>query len=551
MIDLPRPPGFRGEFLTDLRARAAYSEGAGPYRIVPRAVGIPADREDVQTLVRFAASAGIPLTPRGAGSGMPGGNLGPGVVVDLRRLDRPCRVSLQATANVGAAVPWKVLDDVAGHFGFRLPPDPSSGAFCTLGGMVATNAAGARSLRAGSIRPWVRGVEFVSADGEAGWLPRADAARTVRAPTPRVLVERLRAEDRFDPVAAEIRGAAGLIQQRFPHTRKNSSGYALDRFLVSGDPVDLVIGSEGTLGIVTRIELALERRPAAAGTVLVGIAELDALGALVPLVLEAGPSAVELLDRSFLDFAASRITPDLEPVDAALLVEIEDGSDEAVGARLDRLCRALAPDAAFVHRGVTPAEREHLWALRHAASPLLASLPDGRRSLQVIEDGCVPVAKLSQYVRGVRDAARRAGVDIIAFGHAGDGHVHVNALVDAGDPTVPVRLAGLLTEVTELVAALGGTPSGEHGDGRLRAHALERIYGPDLVDLFRQVKAAFDPTGLFNPGVIVDPRSPPVAHLKVGPDAAAIPGDVAEALRRIERSGAWGQSPLAQMEDQP
>jgi len=550
MTDLPRPPGFRGGFLTGLRARAAYSEGAGPYRIVPRAVAVPAHREDVQALVRFAGTEGLPLTPRGAGSGMPGGNLGSGIIVDLRKLDRPCRVSLQSTANVGAAVTWKMLDDVAGHFGFRLPPDPSSGAFCTLGGMVATNAAGARSLRAGSIREWVRGLEFISADGEAGWLPRGEAARKVRAPKPRVLAERLRTEDRFEPVAKEIRGAASLIEKRFPHTRKNSSGYALDRFLSSGDLVDLVIGSEGTLGIVTRVELTLERRPEAAGTLLLGLRDLEALGTVVPVVLEVEPSAVELLDRTFLEFATSRIDVDLRKAEAVLLVEIEDRTEEAVGARLDRLHQAVASDATFVHRGVSRDERERLWGIRHAASPLLADLPDGRRSLQVIEDGCVPVARLSRYIRGIRDAARRAGVDIIAFGHAGDGHVHVNALVDTTDPSLARRLTALLDEVTELLASLGGTPSGEHGDGRLRAPVLERFYGADLVDLFRSVKTAFDPAGIFNPGVIVDPEAPSLTRLKIGPDAAAIPDDVADALRRIERSGGWGQSPLSQMEDQ-
>jgi FAD/FMN-containing dehydrogenase len=551
MTDLPRPPGFRGGFLTGLRARAAYSEGAGPYRIVPRAVAVPAHREDVQALVRYAGTEGIPLTPRGAGSGMPGGNLGSGVVVDLRKLDRPCRVSLQGTANVGAAVTWKMLDDVAGHFGFRLPPDPSSGAVCTLGGMVATNAAGARSLRAGSIREWVRGVEFVSADGEAGWLPRSRAARKVRAPTPRSLAERLRIEDRFEPVAREVRGAASLIEKRFPHTRKNSSGYALDRYLDSGDLVDLVIGSEGTLGIITRVELTLERRPDAAGTLLLGLRDLEALGTIVPVVLEVEPSAVELLDRSFLEFVTSRVDIDPRKAEAVLLIELEDRTDDAVGARLDRLHQAVASDATFVRRGVSRDERERLWDIRHAASPLLAGLPDGRRSLQVIEDGCVPVARLSRYVRGVRDAARRAGVEIIAFGHAGDGHVHVNALVDASDASLPKRLTALLGEVTELLVSLGGTPSGEHGDGRLRTPMLERFYGADLVDLFRQVKAAFDPAGIFNPGVIVNGDEPPIARLKVGPGATAIPEDIADALRRIERSAAWGQSPLAQMEDQP
>jgi len=161
----PTPPaGFRGAFHTDARACALYSEGAGPLRIVPAAVALPHGRDDLVALVRHAAAEGSTLVPRGAGTGMPGHNVGPGVVVDLHAFERPARVALTGIANVGAALTCGVVNKIAGHFGMRFPPDPSSAAYCTVGGMVATNAAGARSLRSGSVRAWVRGVEFVTAD---------------------------------------------------------------------------------------------------------------------------------------------------------------------------------------------------------------------------------------------------------------------------------------------------------------------------------------------------------------------------------------------------
>lgn len=152
---LTPPSGFAGPFFTDDRTRAAYSEGAGPYRLVPRAVARPGSREDVAVLLAWAANEGIPVTPRGAGSGMPGNNVGEGIVLDLLALDRPCRVALAGTANVGAAVTWKTLDAAAVHFGLRLPPDPSSGAFCTLGAWwlptpPARGASGAAASAAGS-----------------------------------------------------------------------------------------------------------------------------------------------------------------------------------------------------------------------------------------------------------------------------------------------------------------------------------------------------------------------------------------------------------------
>ncbi|MCH7775688.1 MAG: FAD-binding oxidoreductase, partial [Gemmatimonadetes bacterium] len=283
MPTLDPPPGFTGEFHTDLAARAAYSEGAGPYRILPDAVAIPRDVEDLSLLVRFAGGEGLHLVPRGAGSGIPGGNVGTGILVDLQRFERPLRVSPQKLANTGAAVTWAGLDRAARRIGHRLPPDPSSGAYCTIGGMTATNAAGARSLRYGSMRKWVEGVEFVTADGEVGWLARDGRGnRRPKRGQRRHLEERLRAQDRFDAqVKNVLHDRKDTIVERFPATTKNSSGYALDEYLESGDLLDLVIGSEGTLGFITRIETRLDSAPAATGSMLLALADVEALGDIV------------------------------------------------------------------------------------------------------------------------------------------------------------------------------------------------------------------------------------------------------------------------------
>jgi FAD/FMN-containing dehydrogenase len=546
---LKPPPGFTGRFFTDLAVRSAYSEGAGPFRIVPAAVAMPADRSDVARLARWAADTATPLTPRGAGTGIPGNNVGAGVVADLSFFERPLRVSLQQTANAGAAVTCAMLNQVGAHFGFRLGPDPSSAAYCTVGGMVATNAAGARSLRTGSIRAWVRGIELVTVDGEAGWLARHRAERVHRHSTPaarRQLVEHLLVEDRINAVLPRLEAARPHITARFPGVRKNSAGYALDAYLASGELLDLVIGSEGTLGIVTRAELQLERVPGATGTLLVALADLESLGDVVATLLPYGPVAVELLDRSFLDLAplAAAAAVPLEGARAVLLVDFDGSSEAEARAALDAAERAVAPAALRTRSGVSRIEREALWRVRHGASAALATLPSERRSLQVIEDGCVPVGALGRYLAGVHAAATEADVPIVAFGHAGDGHLHVNALVDVTVPGFEHRLERLLDAVTTLVVDLGGTTSGEHGDGRLRATALGRLYGPEVVGLFAAVKQAFDPAGVLNPGVIVPDGAPPLAGLKVGPAAAVIPDDIADRLRHRERTGEWALPPL-------
>jgi FAD/FMN-containing dehydrogenase len=549
MTALRPPAGFTGRFFTDVPTRSAYSEGAGPFRIVPAAVALPADRADVGLLARWAADTGNPITPRGAGTGIPGHNVGRGVVVDLAAFERPLRVSLQQTANVGAAVTCGMLNQVGSHFGFRLGPDPSSAAYCTVGGMVATNAAGARSFRTGSIRGWVRGVEIVTADGEAGWLPRRRAERVHRHSTPtchRQLADHLQVEDRIAGVHPRLDAARAEIAARFPAVRKNSAGYALDAYLASGELVDLVVGSEGTLGIVTRAELQLERVPAAAGTLLVVLAGLDQLGDVVATLHPFAPVAIELLDRSFLDLApvAGAAVP-LEGARAVLLVDFEAGTEAEMRSALDAAERAVGPAALRTRAGVSRIEREALWRLRHGASAALAALPSERRSLQVIEDACVPVPALGRYLEGVHAAATEYGIPIVAFGHAGDGHLHVNALVDTTEPGFETRLDRLLDAATALVVELGGTTSGEHGDGRLRTGALLRLYGPVVVSLFAEVKRAFDPAGVLNPGIIVPDGAPPLAALKVGPAAAAIPDQMAERLRRREQAGQWALPPLA------
>jgi FAD/FMN-containing dehydrogenase len=392
-------------------------------------------------------------------------------------------------------------------------------------------------------------LELVTVDGEVGWLGRSRARREPRWPTrgqPQRFIGRLTAESRFSTRAKPaIEESADLILNRFPTTRKNSSGYALDEFVESGDLLDLIIGSEGTLGFVTRIELALDAIPGAVSCLLLSIEDLESLSDIVQSLLALEPTAVELLDRSFFRCAGVPQGLSLDSTEAVLLVEFERDREQAARAVVADAITATKGSCGHVQTAFTEPERKELWAIRSAATPSLAYLPRNPRSLQIVGDGCVPVESLGTYLRGVRAAAREAGIETVVFGHAGDGHLHVNALVDTGVADFRERLERLLESVTALVVQLGGTPSGEHGDGRLRAPVLERIYGPDIVALFRLVKAAFDPTGLLNPGVILPGKgAASVADLKVGESAAPIPEEMAAGLHEIERHGRWGTPKL-------
>jgi FAD/FMN-containing dehydrogenase len=545
------PDALRAVISTDPRLRAAYSEGAGIYRIVPAGVALPRNITELRETVAWAGHTGTPLIARGAGSGIPGSPVGQGVVVDLReRMPRLLRIdAARREAVTSASITQAELNREAQRSGLRLPPDPSSSGWATLGGMVATNAAGARTVRYGPARTWVNAADLVDGAARCWRLGRGPAGAPLPGSDP--------PDEEWpsgSPVGDALRrtlwDSASLIEARYPKVRKNTAGYALDQWLASGDDLDLVIGSEGTLGFVTAVRWRLQPIPAARCGLRVALGSLDFLEPAVRAIRALEASALELLDRTFLDLVAAGggAGPDAAAVEvppateALLLVEFERESETAargVAGDAVRLVRELALD---VVTALTEPEERQLWALRHAASPILARQPAGRRSMQVIEDGCVPLPRLGEYVRAIRDAAEETGITVVIFGHAGDGHLHVNALADIERPGWESRLRALYEAVNGAAIRLGGTVSGEHGDGRLRASLLPALYGEEVVALFRAVKAAFDPWGILNPGVKLPDGAPPLASLKAGPGASPIPADIAAQLREIERTGGYARS---------
>lgn len=535
-----RPNLFRGLFRTDLLARALYAEGAGIARCVPAAVAVPTDADDVPALAAWAKRTGAGLIPRGSGSGMAAGAVGPGVVVDLSRLQTIGSVNAEARRiRVGAGALRGAVDRAARSAGLRFPVDPSSGAFCTIGGMVAANAAGARTLRFGATRPWVLGLRCVFDDGSDVWVRRGQPLPDVPA-----VARLVRALD-------EIR--RGVPLDRLQHaTRKESSGYGVAAALATdGHLVDLLAGSEGTLALFTEIELALIPVAHATATVLATFRSLEAATACAVQAAGAGATACELLDRTFLD-VAERGGPTGIPreAEAVLLIETEGNSADACAGHLDAVLRICAAGGALeIHKAIDPEAEHRLWALRHAASPILSQLAPALRSMQFIEDGCVPPVHFPAYVRGVRAALARFDTMGVIFGHAGDAHAHVNPLVDTTAPGWRDRVHGILNEVCDLTASLGGTLAGEHGDGRLRAPLLDRVWSLEARAAFANIKAAADPSGVLNPGCKVAlPGAVPFDELRHDPSAPPLPAEAAAVLAEVERSRDWSRFRLAGFE---
>lgn len=533
-----RPENFRGVFRIDAEARAVYSEAAGIARVQPHAVVVPVDAEDVVALVRWAARERAPLIPRGSGSSMAGGAIGDGVVVDLSRLTWMDAVDRERlVVRCGPGVVRDQLDAAARAVGLRFPVDPSSGAFCTVGGMASTNAAGARTLRYGSMRAWVSALECVFADGSRAWVRRGEPAPDV-APIRRFL----------DEAGADLARAERSTPSRHAEVRKESSGYGVAAWAESGELVDLLVGSEGTLALFVGLELRLAPVLPATASVLGAFASLEEAVDGAGRARAAGASACELLDRTFLDVARSggASVPVPDDAEAVLLAEVE-GRDVAECASHARMLEVgfRAAGATRVVLALEPETEHAMWELRHAASPILSRLDPSLKSMQFIEDGCVPPDRLADYVRGVRAALDRQGIRGVIFGHAGDAHVHVNPLVNVTDPAWRSRVEALLDEVAALTARLGGTLSGEHGDGRLRAPLLPRVWSGEALAHFAAVKRAFDPDGILNPGAkLATPGEQAVAQVKYDPALPPLPSAAREALATVERERAYARSRL-------
>jgi FAD/FMN-containing dehydrogenase len=536
-----KPPSFRGIFRDDLPARAVYAESAGIARCVPRAVAVPADADDVIALVVWAATAGVPLIPRGSGSSMAGGAVGDGVVVDLGgfREMGPIDLGLRRV-RAGAGVLCQALDRAARATGLRFPVDPSSAAFCTIGGMASTNAAGARTLKYGAARAWITGLDCVFDDGSRVTLRRGEAPPDVPA-----IARFLR------DVASELRSKRATMVR--PGVRKDSSGYGVAHYAQTGDVLDLVVGSEGTLAIIVGVEAALTPTPEATASVLASFRSLDDAVVGAGLALEAGASACELLDRTFLDVAREAgSVPVHADTEAVLMIELEAHTALTAETAARMLADALrASGAVDVALGLSPEEEKALWALRHAASPILATLDPSLASMQVIEDGAVPPDRLADYVRGVRAILAANATRGVIFGHAGDAHMHANVLIDLRRDDWRRRVEDILAGVVALTTQLGGTLSGEHGDGRLRAPLLDESWGRDATAVFARVKHAFDPAGILNPGVKVPlPGQRAIDIVKYDPALPPLPPAAERVLDRVVRRREYARSRLEMLAEQ-
>ena len=512
-----------GEVRFDDLTRTIYATDASIYEIIPRGVVFPRGVADVVATVKACRDGGVALVPRGAGTGLTGGAIGTGVALDLSRyLDRIG--SLDVEARTVEVEPGVVLDDLNRHLaahGLQFGPDVATSNRATIGGMIANNSCGARSIVYGRTVDHVLELTVVLADADvvtfAAEAPAADAKNS--APQRR---------------AAEIEARLGRIrdtyhseiQERFPQVLRSNAGYGLDRLGAPGTPtsaIPLLCGSEGTLGIVVGAKLNLVPLVRHQGLVILHFDDLLSALEIIPAILQHSCAAVELVDRLILEagrlnVALSKHCDFLQGDPAALLVvEFLDDDAGAMVAKMGRLAADREVSArAFAAVPVPEAERQaHVWNLRKSGLGLLMSQPGDRQPHAFVEDTAVHPARLREYIERVSTSLKDEGVDAGYYAHASAGCLHIRPVLNLKDGADVERMGRIADLVSDLVLEFGGTMTGEHGDGIVRSCWLEKLYGPAIVEAFREVKELFDPAGLLNPHKIVDPW-PMTDHLRYG-----------------------------------
>lgn len=503
---------IRGDVRFDRLSRAIYATDASIYEIVPLGVVLPRDAADVVATVHACREAGVPIVARGAGTGLAGGAVGPGLQLDLSRYMNAIR-DFDPVARTVVVEPGVVLDELntllAPH-GLYFAPDVATSSRATLGGMMANNSCGARSVFYGRTVDHVQELTVVLSDGEIVHIARPTNGRA------RELAAGLGAiRDRYgEEIAA-----------RFPRIMRSNGGYGLDRLGPPGtevDPIKVVCGSEGTLGIIVSAKLNLVPLPAHTGLAVLHFPSIAAALTATPHVLEHRPSAVELIDRMIID--AGRQNPAIgrgvgflvgDP-EALLVVEFMGGTADEVGQQLDLLLRdtRISPTAAPLLRDKS--SQSSMWNLRTAGLGLLMSRPGDAQPHSFVEDTAVPPQRLGEYIERFGGILAREGVSAGYYAHASVGCIHVKPVLNLKTDEGLAKLRRIAEAVTDLAVEFGGTITCEHGDGIVRSCWLERMYGPRIMQAFREVKTLFDPHGLMNPNKIVDPL-PMTDHLRHGP----------------------------------
>jgi len=518
----------RGEVRFDSFSRVLYSTDASIYQIMPVGVVIPRDEEDIVATLHIAAEERVPVLPRGGGTSLAGQSIGAAIILDCSKyMDRLLEVNPAGPwARVQPGVVQDELNIEARQYDLRLGPDTATSNRATLGGMTGNNSAGARSIVYGKMVDHTLEIRTLCMDGTELTLQPLSGEDAKKK-----LASTSREGEIYRAVSSAVNANRDEIDRRFPKILRRVSGYNLDALL--NDPTDLrklIVGSEGTLGIVTEMKVRLVPNPRHSALNVVHFADLFEALEATQIVLQFNPSAVELIDRMVLEMTraqlehARRMTFVQGDPDALLLVEFSGDDREELQSRLaamESALRSAGKGYAFT-QAHSPADQENIWRVRRAGQGLLQGIKGDSKPITFVEDTAVATERLAPYMRKFKALLDHHGVRAAFYAHASVGCIHVRPLINLKDRHDIEKMKAIASAVGDLVIEFGGTMSGEHGDGLVRSWFVERFFGPQIYRAFTDVKRAFDPLGLMNPGKIVN--GPPIdSSLRYGPAYQTVP----------------------------
>jgi FAD/FMN-containing dehydrogenase/Fe-S oxidoreductase len=523
------------EIRFDPGSRWLYATDASLYQIEPIGVVVPRTLDDVHAALAIAAEEGVPVLPRGGATSLSGQTIGEALILDFSKYLNRIGVVDRDKMTVRVE-PGVILDRLNGHLkplGLMYGPDVSTGDRATIGGMIGNNSAGARSLRYGKVVDHVQAIDVVLDDGApTRFGPVApDRLDTVCSGTDRTSLLHRAVRD----VVSAHRQA---IVDHFPKILRRVSGYNLDEF-VPGLPVRpdgwpdepwefnlarLIVGSEGTLAIVTGADLKVVPTPPAQGLLILSFATIPAALDRLAEIVATGPVAVEMLDRMILDLAAANpeYAKRLDFADgrpaAVLAVQFYADTPEELADRVEGLARRFEGAAGVlgVRKSLTAAAKDDFWKVRKAGLSLLMGMVGDAKPVAFVEDTAVAPERLPAFYDRFVQIMARHGTQGACYGHADVGCLHIRPVLNVKTTAGVEALRAIAREVSDLVVEFGGAMSGEHGDGLARSLWNRKLFGPEVYAAFEAIKRSFDPGNRMNPGKVV--ASNDVAdHLRLGP----------------------------------
>lgn len=503
-----------GEVFDSEYIRNWFATDGSIFKIKPKLVVYPARVSDIAKLNRFLwklneKGARLSLTSRGAGSDQSGAAIGDGVMLAMNaHMNKITELDTSKNyARVQPGVVYGNLEQTLYTHGKFLPPYPSSVDFATIGGSIANNAAGEKSVKYGSIKEYVRKLTVVLANGDVIETEKLNKAKLKKKKSLNTFEGEI-----YRQIDHLIESNRALITNLAAvRVTKNSSGYKITDVKDAKGNFDLTplfVGSQGTLGVIAEAELKLENYNPSTSLIVAEFHSIEDAARASLKINRFGPSALEVVDGNLIDFVKQNQPGQLDallqsPQTPAMIILCEfDDKKSQQKTKIKKTLKVLAEHTKFVKISTDISEQENLWKIRHSAATVLAHKPEGGlAALPIIEDACVPPNKLPDLIRLIYSVFNKNRIKVAIWGHAGDANLHIEPFLNLSNQADRRKVFKIVDEYYREVIKMGGTISGEHGDGRIRAPYLRLQYGDTIYGIFEKIKQIFDPLNIMNPGV--------------------------------------------------